>query len=109
MRTTIAALGSTVQRAGLQLIKAVPRREDHLVLELGGPGGPVAGQWFSQNDRARHVYEKVGFVDEGIRREVLRVDDAWHDAHIMALLDRNWREHRGHPGGVADSPAAETS
>lgn len=38
------------------------------------------------NPRARHVYEKVGFVHEGTGREALRYDGDWIDVHYMAML-----------------------
>ena len=38
------------------------------------------------NPRARHVYEKVGFVHEGTGRQALRFDDRWIDVHYMAIL-----------------------
>ncbi|MCY1685120.1 GNAT family N-acetyltransferase [Kocuria sp. SL71] len=38
------------------------------------------------NPRARHVYEKVGFMHEGTGREALRLDDEWIDVHFMAIL-----------------------
>lgn len=40
------------------------------------------------NPRARHVYEKVGFMHEGTGREALRFDDEWIDVHFMAILAR---------------------
>jgi len=43
------------------------------------------------NPRARHVYEKVGFVHEGTKRDALRWDGEWIDCHCMALLDRDWK------------------
>jgi RimJ/RimL family protein N-acetyltransferase len=43
------------------------------------------------NPRARHVYEKVGFVHEGTKRDALRWDGEWTDCHCMALLDHDWR------------------
>ena len=49
------------------------------------------------NPRARHVYEKAGFVHEGTQRQALRWQDAWVDAHSMAVLADEWVEHRGHP------------
>ena len=41
---------------------------------------------YAFNDRARHVYESLGFVEEGIRRDALWQDDAFHDAVIMSIL-----------------------
>lgn len=41
---------------------------------------------YAFNPRARHVYERVGFVHEGTGREVLRFDDRWIDVHHMAIL-----------------------
>lgn len=43
------------------------------------------------NDRARHVYEKVGFVYEGTKRESLRWDGSYLDVHVMSLLADEWR------------------
>ncbi|MER6738658.1 GNAT family N-acetyltransferase [Streptomyces puniciscabiei] len=45
---------------------------------------------YGHNVRARRVYEKVGFVVEGVRREVQRRDGEWADEVIMSILDREW-------------------
>ncbi|MEV7005325.1 GNAT family protein [Streptosporangium sp. NPDC051022] len=45
---------------------------------------------FAFNDRAAHVYRKVGFVEEGVRRDALRWDGRWHDAIVMAILASDW-------------------
>ncbi|MEU8027479.1 GNAT family protein [Streptomyces sp. NPDC049099] len=45
---------------------------------------------YGHNARARRVYEKVGFVVEGVRREVRLQDGAWADEVIMSILDREW-------------------
>ncbi|GAA5192199.1 GNAT family protein [Rugosimonospora acidiphila] len=52
---------------------------------------------YAFNPRARHVYEKVGFVHEGVKRHALRWDGAWVDAHVMAILSDEWATHRGYP------------
>lgn len=53
------------------------------------------------NPRARHVYEKVGFVHEGVMRQALRYDDRWIDAHAMSILASEWADHSGHPAPAA--------
>jgi RimJ/RimL family protein N-acetyltransferase len=52
---------------------------------------------YSFNPRARHVYEKVGYVAEGVLRDVLRWDGDWVDATVMSVLAPEWFRHRGHP------------
>lgn len=52
---------------------------------------------FAFNPRARHVYEKVGFVLEGTRRDALCFDGQWVDSHVMAILEHEWVDHRGSP------------
>ena len=42
-------------------------------------------------ERARRVYEKVGFTLEGTKREALRYADGWVDCHVMAILAQDWR------------------
>lgn len=48
-------------------------------------------QVYDFNPRARHVYENLGFVLEGTRRDALRWDGQWIDCHLMGLLDRDRR------------------
>ncbi len=43
-------------------------------------------QVYDFNPRARHVYEKIGFVHEGTMREALRWGGEWVDCHLMAML-----------------------
>ncbi|MFJ9731029.1 GNAT family N-acetyltransferase [Streptomyces sp. NPDC101169] len=45
---------------------------------------------WAHNHRALRVYEKAGFVVEGVRREVQVRDGEWADEVIMAILDREW-------------------
>jgi RimJ/RimL family protein N-acetyltransferase len=57
----------------------------------------IALEVYAFNPRARHVYEKIGFVHEGTQRHALRWQGDWIDADTMALLAPEWAEHRGHP------------
>jgi RimJ/RimL family protein N-acetyltransferase len=45
---------------------------------------------YAFNPRARHVYEKAGFVAEGVLRDALRYDDEWIDAVVMSVLAPDW-------------------
>jgi len=47
---------------------------------------------FTYNPRAIHVYEKIGFVREGIRREALFYNHQYHDAIIMSILEKEYRD-----------------
>lgn len=49
---------------------------------------------YAFNPRARRVYEKVGFVHEGTRRQALLWDGEWVDAHVMAMLADDWERQR---------------
>lgn len=46
---------------------------------------------YAFNPRAQAVYEKVGFVREGVRRDALRWDGEWVDAITMAILAPDWK------------------
>jgi len=46
---------------------------------------------YAFNPRARHVYEKVGFVLEGAKRQALLFEGEWIDAHMMSCLASEWR------------------
>ncbi|AXB43477.1 GNAT family N-acetyltransferase [Amycolatopsis albispora] len=43
------------------------------------------------NPRARRVYEKCGFVAEGVLRDALHWDGEWHDAVQMSVLESDPR------------------
>jgi len=58
---------------------------------------------YAFNPRGRRAYEKVGFVPEGVRREALRFDGQWVDSVLMAVLDREWAQHRGHPADLGSA------
>jgi RimJ/RimL family protein N-acetyltransferase len=57
----------------------------------------ISLQVYAFNPRARHVYEKVGFIQEGVLREELRYRDQWIDATVMSILAHEWKRHRGRP------------
>ncbi|MGF7049013.1 RimJ/RimL family protein N-acetyltransferase [Paenibacillus sp. DS2015] len=46
---------------------------------------------FSYNGRALHVYEKLGFVREGVQRDALYYNHAYHDSIMMSLLEDEYR------------------
>ncbi len=52
---------------------------------------------YAFNPRARHVYDNVGFVYEGTKRDALLWDGEYVDAHTMSILETEWARHRGHP------------
>ncbi|CAL9461854.1 GNAT family N-acetyltransferase [Streptomyces sp. enrichment culture] len=54
---------------------------------------------YADNPRARRVYEKAGFVVEGVRREAALRDGEWVDDVLMAVLDREWAGYVRDAGG----------
>ncbi len=46
---------------------------------------------FDFNERAQACYRKVGFVDEGRRREALFTEGAYHDVLLMSVLRDEWQ------------------
>ena len=44
----------------------------------------------SNNQKAIHVYEKVGFKKEGIDREALFQDGQWLDIYNYGILQKEW-------------------
>jgi RimJ/RimL family protein N-acetyltransferase len=46
---------------------------------------------FVTNDRARHVYENFGFRKEGIMRDVIYRDGAYHSLVLMSLLETEYQ------------------
>lgn len=47
---------------------------------------------YAFNPRAIHVYEKLGFRHEGVRRDALWQDGAFHDAIRMGMLEGELRD-----------------
>ncbi|MCO7127072.1 GNAT family N-acetyltransferase [Sporolactobacillus shoreicorticis] len=44
------------------------------------------------NGRARHVYQKAGFVQEGVLRECMRYSDRYKSLIVMSLLEHEYSE-----------------
>ena len=55
MTATLGAVREAAAAGGLRVRRAWPRSEDHLLLDLAGADGSVAGQWFDDPDRAAEV------------------------------------------------------
>ncbi len=47
---------------------------------------------FSFNERARRVYDKLGFIDEGALRESYFRNGRFHDTLVMSILQPEWSE-----------------
>jgi RimJ/RimL family protein N-acetyltransferase len=65
---------------------------DHAVLDLGLHR--VELEVFSDNDRARRSYEKIGFVAEGVRRHAMFKGGVFKDNVVMSVLADEWRSAR---------------
>ncbi|RDL29903.1 Acyl-CoA N-acyltransferases (Nat) [Venustampulla echinocandica] len=46
---------------------------------------------FSYNQGARELYERLGFVYEGCKRELLWFNGGWHDFLSFSILDHEWK------------------
>jgi len=45
---------------------------------------------FEDNDRARHLYESLGFKYEGVMRQAAHRDGRWFDLHLMSMLESEY-------------------
>ncbi|GGN59169.1 hypothetical protein GCM10007971_21970 [Oceanobacillus indicireducens] len=45
---------------------------------------------FSHNEKAIHIYNKLGFVKEGVIRESLYRNGIWHDIIVMGVLKKDY-------------------
>lgn len=50
----------------------------------------VALNVYTHNKPAVRCYEKAGFAQEGLRRQVVRCNDIYWDAYVMAILRNEW-------------------
>jgi len=46
---------------------------------------------YAFNPRALHVYEKLGFKREGVKRDAIYTDGRFHDMILMAMLEEEFR------------------
>ncbi len=46
------------------------------------------------NDASERVAQKLGFVEEGLLRDEVKVGSVWLDHSVWGLLDREWRVER---------------
>lgn len=67
-----------------------------LAYAFGPPGlHRVSLDVFSFNQRAIHVYEKLGFRREGVLRDALLLDGVFHNAIVMSILEDEYRAAHG--------------
>lgn len=45
---------------------------------------------FSFNERAVRLYQRLGFVKEGVEREAYYYDCQWYNRILFSMLDREW-------------------
>lgn len=65
---------------------------DRVFTEL--PAHRIQLEVYAFNPRAQHVYERVGFVPEGLLRESLCWDGRYHDTVVMGMLRSDWERSR---------------
>jgi RimJ/RimL family protein N-acetyltransferase len=46
---------------------------------------------FRHNQRSREIYQRIGFVEEGVLREEYFHEGRWHDMVRMSVLAREWQ------------------
>lgn len=57
---------------------------------------------YAFNPRARHVYERCGFVYEGRKRAALKFDGEYVDAIVMSMLRSDWELGSDHQSRSAE-------
>lgn len=67
---------------------------DHVFSEIEPEMNRISLGVYAFNPRAIAVYERVGFVREGVLRESLRWDGVFVDQVAMAMLRSDWESYR---------------
>ena len=62
---------------------------DHIFDTLGAH--KIYLDTLDHNHRGQHIYEKLGFVQEGRLRESFRMGEARHDMLLYGLLRSEWK------------------
>lgn len=62
---------------------------DHIFDTLGAH--KIYLDTLDHNQRGQHIYEKLGFVQEGLLRESFRMGEARHDMLLYGLLRSEWQ------------------
>ena len=65
---------------------------DHVFTNL--PIHRISLDVFDFNPRAAHVYERAGFVREGLLRDTLHWDGEYHSSIMMSILRPDWERMR---------------
>jgi len=55
----------------------------------------VALNTVSFNDGAQRLYERLGFVKEGVQREAVWFDGRWYNKMLYGMLDSDWNKIKG--------------
>ncbi len=55
----------------------------------------IALEVYDFNPRAQYVYEKIGFVKEGVQRDVLLWEGKYQNGILMSMLEDDWRAKYG--------------
>jgi len=94
--SSLTDVGALLATRDLELLRAWPRDENHLLIEAGRGGSPVAGQWFSSAARAAAVAAKTRGAEQ-VGRVVLQPRGADRRLPgLMPLLRRRGAELVAH-------------
>lgn len=83
-RVVIVEKGRGLGRAALELFKKLAfeeRKAHRLWLDVR-----------ENNDRARHLYKSAGFIEEGLIRECILLDNKYMSHYIMAVLEQEYQK-----------------